>query len=283
MTCGSSGASGTTSSKRSADVDVRTADLGETFARDGVVVAKGIFGQRMMHALEVEFDQIVARLLRSDEDVNARWESADPLVDGTEAQIVHTHHVQNHSALWMAALMHEPFLDAAEALIGPDIVLHHSKLFQKPASHGAPFPMHQDWRYFPTAEDSMIAAIIHVSPASIDMGCVRAVPGSQSLGRRDSTSGRPIWDDPELYDEFTAEYPIDQAVAYEAEPGDVLFFSYFTVHGSTPNTSDRSRKTVLTQLFSGRDQLDPISEHPVSGLVLRGQNHHATRESVAAQ
>lgn len=260
---------------------VSAADLRASFLRDGVVLAKGVFDPSMIQALEAEFDQIVDRLLSSGEATNARWDSADQLVNGTEAEIVHSHHVQKHSALWLAALMHEPFLDIAEALVGPDIVLHHSKLFQKPPGHGAPFPMHQDWRYFPTHHDSMIAAIIHVSPASLDMGCVHAVPGSQSLGRRDSTSGRPIWDDPDRRRDFTAEYPIDQAVGYEAEPGDVLFFSYFTVHGSTPNVSDLARKTVLVQLFSGSDQLDPISDHPVSGLVLRGHNHHATRESVS--
>ena len=35
-----------------------------------------------------------------------------------------------------------------ERLFGDDVILHHSKLFQKPAEQGAPFPMHQDWAYF---------------------------------------------------------------------------------------------------------------------------------------
>jgi hypothetical protein len=37
---------------------------------------------------------------------------------------------------------------------------------------------------------------------------------------------------------------------------------------------------VLVQLYSGRAELED-SDHPVVGLVLRGWNHHATRESVA--
>ena len=128
----------------------------------------------------------------------------------------------------------------------------------------------------------MIVAIIHVSPATIDMGCVRAIPGSHRLGRRPSTSGRLRWDDADEYEAFTARYPIEDATPFEAQPGDVLFFSYFTVHGSGPNLSDRTRKTVLAQLHAGADRLDPTSEHPVSGLVLRGRNHHATRRSVVS-
>ena len=127
----------------------------------------------------------------------------------------------------------------------------------------------------------MIAAVIHLSPATVDMGCLRAVPGSHRIGRRPSTSGRTIWDDPDEFAAFSARYPLEEATPFEAEPGDVLFFSYLTVHGSGPNRSSDPRRTVLTQLFSGRDRLDPSSEHPVSGLVLRGRNHHATRNSVS--
>ena len=52
-------------------------------------------------------------------------------------------------------------------------MLHHSKLFCKPPETGSPFPMHQDWQYFPSVKDTMIAAIIYVSAATDEMGCVR--------------------------------------------------------------------------------------------------------------
>jgi hypothetical protein len=41
-----------------------------------------------------------------------------------------------------------------------------------------------------------------------------------------------------------------------AEAGDVLFFSYLTVHGSGINESKEARTTVLVQM---RDPLDPPS------------------------
>ena len=112
------------------------------------------------------------------------------------------------------------------------------------------------------------------------MGCIRAYPGSHAIGRAPSTSGRVEWDDPERYRAFIDGYPIEQATAYEASPGDVLFFTYFTVHGSGPNRSDQTRKTVLVQLHSGDDRLEDVSNHTVSGLVLRGRNRRATRRSV---
>ena len=59
----------------------------------------------------------------------------------------------------------------------------------------------------------------------------------------------------------------------------MLFFSCLTIHGSGPNVSPAIRKTVLVQLYSGSAELED-SDHPVVGLVLRGWNHGATRESV---
>ena len=66
--------------------------------------------------------------------------------------VVHTHNVQMYSAAWLRAMLHPQFLARAQAILGPNVILHHTKLFQKPAEKGAPFPMHQDWGYFPTVQ-----------------------------------------------------------------------------------------------------------------------------------
>jgi len=175
----------------------------------------------------------------------------------------------------MRALMNERFLELACQLIGPDIVLHHSKLFQKPPEKGAPFPMHQDWTYFPTEKDSMIAAVIHISEATDEMGCLRVYPGSHKEGRIKGTSGQSE-------SEMLAKYPLEGATACEAEPGDVLFFHYFTVHGSMPNRSLKTRKTVLVQLYAGDDQVEEGNQHPNERLLLRGFSKKTKRSTANA-
>ena len=47
--------------------------------------------------------------------------------------ILHTHNVQKYSRVWLDAFLNERFLDVVGAILGPDIILHHSKLFQKPS------------------------------------------------------------------------------------------------------------------------------------------------------
>ena len=66
-------------------------------------------------------------------------------------------------------------------------------------------------------------------------------------------------------------YTVPAALACPAERGDVLFFSYLTIHGSKPNRSDQVRKTVLVQLRDPTDRptVDTHRSHG-QGLMLRG-------------
>ena len=185
--------------------------------------------------------------------------------------VLHTHNVHQYSSTWLRALQQKTFLDQAERILGPDIILHHTKLFFKPPGVGSPFPLHQDWSYFPTEKDTMIAAVIHLTDVSSEMGCLRVCPGSHRLGRLPGSSGQSS-------SAFPREYSIDSAVPVEARAGDVLFFHYFTLHGSLPNRSPHPRKTVLVQMYGGQDQVEPGNPHPDERLVLRGWNFRATRD-----
>jgi ectoine hydroxylase-related dioxygenase (phytanoyl-CoA dioxygenase family) len=67
---------------------------------------------------------------------------------------------------------------------------------------------------------------------------------------------------------------VTRAEPVEAEAGDVLVFSYLTIHGSGVNTSTEARTTWLVQF---RDPADlPVGdEHTFSrgqGMMLRGRN-----------
>jgi phytanoyl-CoA hydroxylase len=243
------------------------------FQKNGYYLARGLFKPAEIKRLEREFDRIVDQNVRLNDAPNKGWQGkAVERLNVGETTLIHTHQVHFYSAAWLQAVQHPAFLDVAEAILGPDIVLHHTKLFQKPAERGAPFPTHQDWSYFPSVKDTMIAAIIHVSKATDEMGCLRVYPGSHRLGRRRNTSGQG-------YSRFMERnYPLDGGKVIEAEPGDVLFFSYFTIHGSKPNRSKDLRKTVLVQLHSGQDRIEPQILHADSRLVLRGWSHVASQQ-----
>ena len=129
--------------------------------------------------------------------------------------------------------------------------------------------MHQDVPYFPHERHTMMAAIIHLTDATEEMGCVRVVPGSHKLGpmeivSKGSESFRYL--DPD-------DYPIEQGTPCPARRGDVLFFSYLTIHGSDINASNRLRKTVLVQVRDPSDRpTENVHRSHAQGLMLRGIN-----------
>ncbi len=246
------------------------------FNENGYYLAKGVYDASLLNNMQDEFDRIIRQLLASKENTNARWGSQlTRELEDANSVVYHTHNVQSYSAIWLQALLDPNFLNVTEEILGSDIVLHHTKLFQKPPNDGAAFPIHQDWQYFPTLQDTMIAGIMHLTEATDHMGCIRVYPGSHRLGRQSGMMGNGE-------NRILAQkYPLEEATIIEAEAGDVIFFHYFTLHGSMPNRSNQTRKTVLVQLHSGKDQVEEENSHTNAKLVLRGWNHRASRSSVS--
>ena len=137
-------------------------------------------------------------------------------------------------------------------------------MFIKPPGKGSPFPLHQDYPYFPHQLTTMGAAIFHFDNAPLEKGCVRVVPGSHKKGPLPHLAeGR--WHLP------VDDYPLEQAVPCPAEAGDVLFFNYTMVHGSNLNTSSEARTTWLVQFNEAEDY--PTNAKPPArgqGIILRG-------------
>jgi len=247
-------------------LDKQSNEIKNKFVEDGYYHAKQVYNTIEISTLEFEFDRVVDQLLKSKEDIDATWNRTE----NAEQIILHTHNVQQYSAEWSRAFFKPEFLEITKSIMGEDIILHHSKLFLKPALCGSSFPIHQDWSYFPTINDTMVAAVIFVTDANDEMGSLRIYPGSQKLVRLKDSSGyvqNPILD----------KYPFDKAVPIEARAGDVLFFSYFLLHGSGQNNSSRDRKSVLVQMHSGDDRVEDENSHPNENLVLSGWNHFTTR------
>lgn len=85
---------------------------------------------------------------------------------------------------WADSLVHHPrILDAVQDLIGPDILVYHSTLFLKEAHTAAYVRWHQDSAYFYLEPHLHVTAWVALSDASVQAGCMRALPGSHRWGR----------------------------------------------------------------------------------------------------
>ena len=228
------------------------------YDENGYVVCRGLLSADEAKALRREAHDLAGRLVQF-RNINAAWAT----IQHTKTVVQHCHDVQFYSAMFSRLIVDPRFTAVAASIIGPNVQLHHTKMFIKPPEKGAPFPMHQDYPYFPHQRNTMIAAIFHFDDAPVERGCVRFVPGSHKLG--------PIavsTPDSSLPPE---QYPIEKALPCPAQAGDVVFFNYLTIHGSGINASAEARTTLLVQMRDPTDvPFKRTHESRGQGMMLAG-------------
>lgn len=247
-----------------------------SFYRDnGYLMVRGLLDREEAKALREECHDL-ARRLTSGEAADSTWSSARGLVGaGESTALTHCPDVQFHAAAFGRLLVGERFTSAAAAVLGgPNVQLHHTKMFIKPPEKGSPFPLHQDHPFFPHTRHTVAAAIFHFDDAPVERGCVRVVPGSHLQGPlpHDAAEGD--------YHLPFEQYPLELSIPCAAQAGDVLFFSYLTVHGSGINASDEARTTLLVQ-FRDPEDLPVTATHRSrgQGVMLRGIDPSGARSS----
>lgn len=225
------------------------------YDEQGYVLIEGLLGPDEAMALRAEMHHLSERIGRSD----GTWDS----VRDQGTTISHCHDVQFRSAMVTRFLTDPRLTGIVSDIIGPNVQLHHTKMFIKPPENGSPFPMHQDFHYFPHRDHSMIAVILHLDDAPEEKGCLRVYPGTHRLGPLECEGS-----DHHLSPE---RFPIEGALPIPAKAGDAIFFNYLTVHGSGLNRSDEPRTTLLIQLRDPTDK--PLNDRHSSrgqGMMLAG-------------
>ncbi len=246
---------------------VLSTDQRTFFHENGYLLVSGLLLPTEAAEYRRECHDLALRL-SANASLESTWKSARDVSGGQgDTMLLGCHNVQFYAAAFSRLIVDKRLTDVAAALIDtPNVQLHHTKMFIKPPEKGSPFPLHQDHPFFPHERHSMIAAILHFDDAPVEKGCVCVVPGSHRLG--------PLEHNPEGNWHLPLDrYPLGSAVPCPAKAGDVLFFSYLTIHGSGVNTSSEARTTVLVQM---RDPLDrpTIKTHESrgQGMMLRGSD-----------
>ena len=150
---------------------------------------------------------------------------------------------------------HPRLLDCLEDLLGPVIVLRHSRIFYKYAQSPAWVGWHQDG-YTEHLSDAQVPAIwLGLTDATVENGCLRVVPRSHRLGmlshRRRQTAhdlassstgdrepGSTNGDDNEQSAKL-ARLPdgLDAPFDVVMKAGEMSFHHPLALHGSNPNAS----------------------------------------------
>jgi len=231
------------------------------YAENGYFHACGVFEASEVEEMRAAIGRILDDVEGTSNDENHVWQGV-----AQESVLKGFHNVQYHDAAFTRAAANPRLAEVLTTLIGPNVQLHHTKMLVKPPEQGAPFPMHQDYPFFPHERHTMLAASVHLDDTDLDNGCLRVVGGSHKLGPLEATGPSN-----------TLDTPLEDGTPMPAAAGDVLFFNYLTIHGSGVNTSTRTRRNVL---FQYRDPEDPplmrngVEEHVNwgQGMMVAGRN-----------
>lgn len=133
--------------------------------------------------------------------------------------------------------------------------------FKPPGLQGQAW--HQDERFIPTRDRSLVGAWIAVDDADIENGCLWVLPGSHRTGQLFETRDHG---QPDLFDPTDESFGFDDAGAQpvEVSAGTVVFFNGYLLHRSLPNRSaDRPRMALVNHYMNAWSPLPWMMEQGI--------------------
>src|SRR5688572_6146699 len=180
-----------------------------------------------------------------------------------------------------AALVRHPrLIEAVSQIIGPDLLVWGSGLFIKEPSSGSYVSWHQDLNYWGLDGEQEVTAWFALTPATVENGCMRFVPGSHekkvvphvdSFGKDNLlTRGQEIAVD------------VDEASAVNVvlRAGQASFHHGHMFHASNPNRTNSRRLGVAIRYVA--PSMKQVSGEKLLVSHVRGQDRYGNFEHVPA-
>lgn len=153
-----------------------TAALVKEYQENGFAVAERLFDPSEVAELNTAITQIL-----DVPDIGSVAE-VEPGDNGMARRIWSP--TKQHSAFERAAA-HPGLLDHVEALIGPDILFHYSKLHLKAPQVGSVVDWHQDFSYYPHTNTDLVTALVYLDDTTTENSALQVIPGSHRRGLAD--------------------------------------------------------------------------------------------------
>lgn len=220
-----------------------TPEMSKAFARDGVVLVKGLFSPDWVDVLRAGVERNMA---------DPSPQQMATLKPGEQGRFFDDYCNWDRIPEFRAAIFESGVADAAAALMGCDRVqLFHDHVLVKEPGTTKATPWHSDGPYYFVEGRDTVSFWVPLDPVT-DAG-LRCVPGSH-LWPRDVLPTRwvagtgfypgehdymPV-PDPEAEGMPIAEWPM--------QPGDAVAFHYRTLHGARGNTTANRRRAFSLRL-----------------------------------
>ena len=173
--------------------------------------------------------------------------------------------LQAHWTAWLSPLMEQmrrsaKYYSVLAPFLGPDIKqISHQVHWKPPGAKYTFYRFHQDARFRQgnVKDFSHLRSVttgLAIDRQTVANGALRVMPKSHRLGYLGLSDDGPIMVG-QTQDEELRRAGLDPSniVTCEMEPGDLLLWTLFTVHGSAPNVSDYDRRFMINSYVRAAD------------------------------
>ncbi|MGH7143160.1 MAG: phytanoyl-CoA dioxygenase family protein [Planctomycetota bacterium] len=210
------------------------------YRREGYVVVERLFDAEELARVRETIDAMTAAALRSPDPSQVLELEPEP-IDGRRVarRIYEPFHAHEQ---FRAFATGAKVLDRIEQLIGPDIMIHHSKLNMKPPRVGSVVEWHQDLAYFPHTNSDLVTTLVYLDDATEENGCLQVLPREHHrffdhADREGNFAGM-------ITEDFLSRSN-SRPVPLAAPAGSVIFMHCVLPHASLPNRSAQPRRTMI--------------------------------------
>lgn len=229
------------------------------FREQGYLRCDGVLSADEVEAMREALDRAMAA---------RRGFSRDLAGDGQD-KILQMLNLWEHDDVFRAYSTNPRLARIAQRLTGSaSIHLFHDQALVKKPGPSAASPWHQDQPYWPSREPGMLSCWMALDDVTVERGAMQFVPGSHRWGEFAPISFGG--DGPELMELVSEEQRARwNAVPVELKAGDCTWHHGLTFHYTRPNTTDRTRRAVVTIYIPDgvHYAAEEKMEHPLSPTI----------------
>lgn len=238
-------------------------DLVRQFNDDGYAIIRGFLSATEIAEIGAEVDRVYEEGLKHHatyRDKNLLFEILDD--PKAKRRVV----LQAHWTAWISPLLESmrrsaKYFEVLGPFLGGDIKqISHQVHWKPPGAKYTSYRFHQDARFRTghlTEHDylhSTVTSGLAIDRQTVENGALRVFPGSHKLGYLGLSDDGPLMVGRTQDDELSrAGLEVSKAVVCEMEPGDLLLWTLFTVHGSAPNVSNHDRRFMINSYVRAAD------------------------------
>ena len=152
---------------------------------------------------------------------------------------------------WVDELVHHPkILDAAEDILGPNLLCWTTNFFIKEPQSAGFVSWHQDAFYWGLSKDEVVTAWVALTPANLQNGCMKFLPRSQTQNHLEHVDTFHKDNLLSRGQEIAVKVETDDTVDCILNPGEMSLHHVKLVHGSEPNRSNDRRIGLAIRYIS---------------------------------